>query len=73
MRERSSGEWIHGVHTLKEIPNTHLHLNVGIFMFYVDAATVIEFGTRYNIVFKKRILLYYYHLYTGTGLMIWVQ
>ena len=45
------------------------HLNVGIFMFYVDAAAVIEFGTRYNIVFK-RILLYCYHLYTGTGLMI---
>lgn len=39
-------------------------------MFYVDAAAVIEFGTRYNIVFK-RILLYCYHLYTGTGLMIW--
>lgn len=27
----------------------HIHV-------YVDAATVIEFGTRYNIVFKKKNL-----------------
>ena len=54
MRERSSGERIHGVYTLKEIPN---HLNVGIFMFYVDAATVIEFGTRYYRFQKNLALL----------------